>query len=59
MGLGGFSRMAYLAVSITDLDVNAMEKKILGFMLTMATVPEGCGNLEICGHQLIILPFGL
>ena len=51
--------MAYLAVSITDLDVNAMEKKILGFMLTMATVPEGCGNLEICGHQLIILPFGL
>ena len=31
VGLGGFSRMAYLAVSITDLDVNAMEKKNLGF----------------------------
>ena len=53
--------MAYLAVSITDLDVNAMEKKkkILGFMLTVATVPEGCGNLKFCGHQLIILPFRL
>ena len=35
------------------------KKKILGFMLTVATVPEGCGNLKFCGHQLIILPFRL